>query len=364
MSRMLQALRQLDGRHDATEQPAGASPSPLTPGPSPGSGEGSGCPADASPKHEPPHVESAPKPQPPADSSPEQPAKPSLQQPAGESPAATPVARQERPAPGRSAIRPAGLTAGQGRPPAARPLAGLRGELPEEPGIERRLSDVSAGERLAPTCDLSGVLGPIVHQQEQQYREAARSILAQSASSGQTVLMFLRAADEDDTETVLRLAVAMAGEISGELVLVDCDPRRPALSERLGVHSRRSLSGGPRGTASWREAVCETTVPKLHVLRGDHLSAHGGQPPESSPLAPLLEQLRHAYRLVLVDAGSAAQPEGPRLARACDGAYLIVRLHQVTRRAAREALRRIERSGGKALGCVVTGAGGGLGIRD
>ena len=116
--------------------------------------------------------------------------------------------------------------------------------------------------------------------------------------------------------------------------------------------ARAVLAGG----ADWRELVRRTSVPRLSVLPAGQLPADDGSPRTGWKLASVLDALRNRYRLVLIDAPSLAHPEVAPWSRLCDGTYLVVDLGQTGRRAARQAVRLIEKCGGRVLGCVLVNA--------
>ncbi len=166
------------------------------------------------------------------------------------------------------------------------------------------------------------------------------------------MLSFGVANGEADHAVSVRLAAAMAGQLGSEVLLVDCTFQDSLLPKPPGPRERRSLTDVLTGSADWRDVVSATSVPGLHVLCGGRFPGDG-RPPEGLQYGPLFEQLRRQYRLVLVLTGMSAQRDIVRLARHCDGAYLLVSLHRTGVRTAKEAMRRVVQCGGKVLGCVV-----------
>jgi len=157
-------------------------------------------------------------------------------------------------------------------------------------------------------------------------------------------------------QIVARLAATLAHEVAEEILVVDCNFDRPGPAEPSAPQTRRGLVDVPTGGADWREAVCRTDTENLHVLPGSRFPTDDGGPAEDAALAALLNELRRRFRLVLIAAGSLAHRGALHLARHCDATYLVVQLHRTPRRAARQAVHDVERSGGLVAGCIVTDA--------
>jgi Mrp family chromosome partitioning ATPase len=178
--------------------------------------------------------------------------------------------------------------------------------------------------------------------------------------------MFTSPGDGQDTAAVLaRLAPVLAAEVAGGLLVVDADFLCPRLAIQFGLDATPSLADVVDGKAAWSEAVRPTGVPRLQILPGGMAHETGAPDPATgtvladlSPadLGRLLRELAQHYALVLVGAASLAHPEVAPLAGSCDGAYLVVRLSQASRRAVRESARVIRRCRGHLLGCVAVEA--------
>jgi len=194
-----------------------------------------------------------------------------------------------------------------------------------------------------------------VDERDRQYFQMAENILAPLNRGQPAALVFAAPDDAEDKSGMLaRLAAALTQHVSGEILVADCNFHNPTLAHHLGLQVRRSLVDVLLGTAHWREAVRQTKLERLYVLPGGRFPTGDGQPPEGLQLDSLIDQWRHEFRLVLLDTASPAHPEVTRLARSCDGTYLVIQLHRTPRSAARQAIRRLEQSGGQVLGCVLT----------
>jgi Mrp family chromosome partitioning ATPase len=176
------------------------------------------------------------------------------------------------------------------------------------------------------------------------------------------VLLF--ASPEPDggaTAVVAALGAELAPRVTGEILAVDGNLRFPALTEHLMAESYSAGGLGLidvlNGSVEWGAAVCLTEIGHLDLLAGrrpTHGESCGGDPRRWEVM---LEELRRAYQLVLVDASPAGDPAVQTVARYADGVYLVVDLGHTGRRAARQAVATLRQAGGRVLGSVIADSG-------
>jgi protein-tyrosine kinase len=153
---------------------------------------------------------------------------------------------------------------------------------------------------------------------------------------------------EGRTTTAANLALTAAQE-GRATALVEADLRRPGLSALLGLAPRAGLAEVIEGKAELAQAM--TRLGPLAVLCA---GGDGRDAPLRNPRAlAVLEQLRAAFELVIVDAPPAiAFADGDRLVTAADGALLVVRAGSTPRQVVRLALESL---GDRAAGVVLNG---------
>ncbi len=167
---------------------------------------------------------------------------------------------------------------------------------------------------------------------------------------------FLFTSPDSDTlgiDLLVPLSMSLARRLDGDLLLIDANLRRPALGARLGVEASRGLTDVLTGAASWRDVVRRTVVPGVDVVPAVPFSTPAGPPPDRLNLRRLLAEAREEYGLILVHAASLRYPEVVSIARDCEGAYLVVRLHATSRRTLHQAGPILRQAGVNLLGCVV-----------
>ena len=188
-----------------------------------------------------------------------------------------------------------------------------------------------------------------------EHGELARNVL-KHLSADRGIIMVTSPGDREGKTSILAsLAPALAREVSGEVLAMDADFRAPGLAGRFGVWDDRGLVEVLLGMADWTEVVRKTSLDNLSILPGGRIPSDDGSLPDDVQFAPLFDSLRRRFQVTLVDSSSLAYADVASLSHFCDGTLLAVRLGRTSRRAVRRAIRAIENSGGRVLGCVLVG---------
>ncbi len=190
-------------------------------------------------------------------------------------------------------------------------------DLPDRQAPPRQIEDLP--DRQAPSSRLP----------QSPYGELAASV--SERSGGRAAILFAHPEGlEVGTGMLASLAAALSQRTSHEVLVVDAswgdDSREPTPDEAPDAET----SSQPTG------------FPNVRLL------SLGGTAPHAMP--ELLSRLRKAYQFVLV----GASPQSPAsLAKACDGVCLVVQAGCTGRRSARRAARRVAQAGGQLWGCVI-----------
>jgi Mrp family chromosome partitioning ATPase len=134
--------------------------------------------------------------------------------------------------------------------------------------------------------------------------------------------------------------------------VVDANFRRPTLTRRWAALCGAGLGEVLWAVTDWGDAIQPSVVPGVDLLPNYGLPRNLGRGVEPLGFDSLLEELRLAYPLVVVDAASLTHPETAVLAATCDGVYLVVRFGRDTRWAVSTAVNVLAQSGGNLWGCV------------
>ena len=170
------------------------------------------------------------------------------------------------------------------------------------------------------------------HAVSGEYRTLRDEIGKQLPEAPSRLLMWTAAAAESGTTTVLlNLAITLASEAKGRILVVDANLKRPAVATKLGLKAGPGVCEVLANRVPLTLAIQPSAVEHLDVLTaGDAtvtaVSALGKDFPR------LLGQLRNWYRWVLVDAGTwGTMPERDATCPNADAVYLVTRDTHVER---------------------------------
>jgi capsular exopolysaccharide synthesis family protein len=182
----------------------------------------------------------------------------------------------------------------------------------------------------------------------EQYRVLYQRLLRLAARRPLRVVAVTSAGRrEGRTITAANLALTAAQE-GRSTVLVEADLRRPSLARLLGLAPRPGVADLLAGRAELGQAIAR--VGPLAILAAGE-ERDPGALLRGPGAAGLLDQLRAAFELVLLDAPPAlAFSDGDRLSGDADAAVLVVRAGQTPRQVVRLALEAL---GERAVGIVL-----------
>jgi capsular exopolysaccharide synthesis family protein len=156
---------------------------------------------------------------------------------------------------------------------------------------------------------------------------------------------------EGKSTTVANLGVTLA-QADKNVLILDCDLRRPRLHSMFGLNNTRGLvdilAGANRIEAVWREPI-----------PGVKLICAGPPPPNpaellsSRRLAEFLAEMRERFDYVLVDAPPVGVADSAVLAVQGDGVLLVLDAQGTRKGPLRQALRSLRGVGANVLGTVM-----------
>ena len=160
----------------------------------------------------------------------------------------------------------------------------------------------------------------------------------------QVVLVTSPGPSEGKTTTVANLAVVLA-EADKDVLVVNCDFRRPRLTDYLGGEDRA-------------QHVNLTSVPGVHLIT--HVLPEDSQPTPADVLAAqrrVIERARDRFDVVLLDtAPLLTTNDATDVLESADQVVMVFGAGRTTREAADRAVELLERRGASILGAVLIGA--------
>jgi len=140
------------------------------------------------------------------------------------------------------------------------------------------------------------------------------------------------------------------------VVVVDADLRRGRLHRVFGVPRPGGLYEILAKEQPYTECLRETTSPHVSLLTA------GSLPEKVNPIrllelpdfGRLLGQLREAFDLVILDSAPVGMvADAVHIGALCDGAVLVARYRQSSRRGLRAAVQQLETGQVRVVGCVI-----------
>ena len=160
----------------------------------------------------------------------------------------------------------------------------------------------------------------------------ATEIHKQLPEAPSLVLMLTAAASEAGTTTVLlNLAITLANEGKGRVLVVDANLKRPAVAAKLGLKPGPGLTEVLSSRTPLTIAMQPTAVARLDALPAGE-AADAAAVALGHEFPRVLTLLRHWYDFILVDGGTwGAMPEWDATCPSADAVYLVTRDNQVER---------------------------------
>ena len=145
---------------------------------------------------------------------------------------------------------------------------------------------------------------------------------------------------------------ASAAQAGRRVLLVDADLRRPTVAALLGLGEHAPLGAGPEGS---NLVYWSTAVPGLFAMTPRRTAEHPDQLWAPHQTGELLQNLRAAFDLVVVDAPPAlASADGALLAPHADGALLVAEADRTDLDAMTRVALEIVGGGLHRIGAVLT----------
>jgi len=170
----------------------------------------------------------------------------------------------------------------------------------------------------------------------------------------QTILVTSSNAGEGKTTTAVNLALALAQQ-QGEVLLIDCDLRKPGIARALSLGNERGLSNVLAGRDSL-EASLQTFggLPNLSALTSGPLPPNPAELLSSARMGEILGELQRRFRHIVIDSPPLLMvTDGTILSTLADGVILVVESGLTPRKAVLRSCRVLQGAGARILGVAL-----------
>ncbi|MFN2577852.1 MAG: GumC family protein [Pyrinomonadaceae bacterium] len=233
--------------------------------------------------------------------------------------------------------------------PALAVIPAVRSERPRLRGTEPALADPNDTTALAMVKD---VRSPIA----ESYRHLRTSLLLSSAGTApRTILVTSSQPSEGKTTTAINTAFILA-QTGVQVLLIDCDLRRPRLHVHFNISNARGLTNCLSGEASGIDSVIQSysQLPNLKLLPSGPMPPNPAELLGSEEMRKLLVSLSEKFTHVIVDSPPAISfTDASILSTFVDGVILVVHGGRSSRAVVRRAKQQLQDIGAHIFGVVL-----------
>lgn len=173
----------------------------------------------------------------------------------------------------------------------------------------------------------------------------------------QTITITSAEASEGKSTTALRLAEDCA-KLGGNVLLIDCDMRRPNMHRLIDTSNSVGLSNLLTSTISEgdaRKVFKRSTTPNLSVVTSGPIPPNPADLLSSSKMSMILAKFSERFDLIVIDAPPViGLADAPIIARHADATVLMVAANATSRKSAQSAVKRLQSTGGHVVGTVLS----------
>ena len=189
------------------------------------------------------------------------------------------------------------------------------------------------------------------------YRHLRTSLLFSSAGKPpQTILVTSSQPSEGKTTTAINTAITLA-QSDVDVVLIDCDLRRPRLHSYFDLENTRGLTNYLSGEQDTEHLIkrCKG-LPKLRVITSGPIPPNPAELLSSDEMKKLLQFLRGRYKHVIIDSPPAISfTDAAILSTLVDGVVLVAMAGKSSIHLMRRFKQRLGNIGARIYGVVLNG---------
>jgi succinoglycan biosynthesis transport protein ExoP len=189
------------------------------------------------------------------------------------------------------------------------------------------------------------------------YRHLRTSLLFSSAGKPpQTILITSSQPSEGKTTTAINTAVTLA-QADTDVVIIDCDLRRPRLHSHFGMDNSTGLTNYLSGERQTENLIkTYPGLPRLKVITSGPIPPNPAELLSSNEMKNLLQFLRGRYKHIVIDSPPAISfTDAAILATLVDGVVLVAMAGKSSMHLIRRFKQRLANMGARIYGVVLNG---------
>lgn len=230
--------------------------------------------------------------------------------------------------------------------------------IPHQNSVERRKLSLIPGKSSTAASSMALVsLEDNRSQMAEAYRHLRTSLLFSSAGKPpQTILITSSQPAEGKTTTAINTAITLA-QAGAEVVIIDCDLRRPRLHSHFGLANANGLTNylsGEKNTENLLKTY--TGLPQLKVITSGPIPPNPTELLSSNEMKNLLTYLKGNFKHVVIDSPPAISfTDAAILATLVDGVVLVAMAGKSSIHLIRRFKQRLGNIGARIYGVVLNG---------
>lgn len=189
------------------------------------------------------------------------------------------------------------------------------------------------------------------------YRHLRTSLLFSSAGKPpQTILVTSSQPSEGKTTTAINTAITLA-QGDADVVIIDCDLRRPRLHSHFGLDNQRGLTNYLSGDKQ-TEGLIRTypDLPKLKIITSGPIPPNPAELLSSNEMRNLLTFLSGKFKHVIIDSPPAISfTDASILSTLVDGVVLVAMANKSSLHLMKQFKQRVSAIGARIYGVVLNG---------
>lgn len=189
------------------------------------------------------------------------------------------------------------------------------------------------------------------------YRHLRTSLLFSSAGKPpQTILVTSSQPSEGKTTTAINTAITLA-QGDADVVILDCDLRRPRLHSHFGLENTRGLTNYLSGDKE-TEGLIRTyaDLPRLKIITSGPIPPNPAELLSSNEMRNLLQFLSGKFKHVIIDSPPAISfTDASILSTLVDGVVLVAMANKSSIHLMRQFKQRVSAIGARIYGVVLNG---------
>ena len=189
------------------------------------------------------------------------------------------------------------------------------------------------------------------------YRHLRTSLLFSSAGKPpQTILVTSSQPSEGKTTTAINTAITLA-QSDADVVLVDCDLRRPRLHTHFGLENQHGLTNYLSGDKNTENMIrTYPDLPRLKVITSGPIPPNPAELLSSNEMRNLLQFLSSRFKHVIIDSPPAISfTDASILSTLVDGVVLVAMANKSSIHLMRQFKQRVSTIGARIYGVVLNG---------